>query len=556
MFRKKKEVMPEDGIFDMELLDEGEEEEALEAPAPKKKSGNKKLLVLLLAGVVAIGAIFGVVALALTPESLPRVETIKLERGSITSYLNTSGTVNSMNTKTYFSPVNASVNSATLKVGDVVTEGQQLVTFDTSSLERDNQRAELTEAASIHGNRDTVSKAEQAQSKAANAASRIAALETDIANYQQYIQDCNTYISQRTRELTETSNNIGLQIEQVQGSMTSLQSEMQMLDAQYAEEPSDESYLAARENLQSQLDSLNQQYYDLKVQLNSVSNPATDESIIYYNNEIASAQNELAGMQSDLAEQEGIKSTGESSKLSDNARAQLEANSNLASLESSTVAELLEKGRRGISAEFGGVISKVGGAVNGTAVTQGMELVSVSSNQQVQVDITIPKNDYDKVKEGQSADITIGDKQYQGTVSGISKIARQNEKGAAILTAEVVIDNPDADIFLGVEAKVKINLGTAENVLVAPMEIVNSDTEGNFCYVLHNGVIGKKTVETGAQQESQVEIVSGLEETDVVIPTLPDNLKVGMRAEPMTQAEIDAQDAYKKQIQDALDQLQ
>ena len=39
----------------------------------------------------------------------------------------------------------------------------------------------------------------------------------------------------------------------------------------------------------------------------------------------------------------------------------------------------------------------------------------------------------------------------------------QNEKGTPVISATVSIDNPDEDIFLGVDAKVKIYAASAKN---------------------------------------------------------------------------------------------
>lgn len=59
-----------------------------------------------------------------------------------------------------------------------------------------------------------------------------------------------------------------------------------------------------------------------------------------------------------------------------------------------------------------------------------MELIAVASNEEVAVNVTVSKYDYDKLKEGQKAAITIADRTYKGTVSRISKMATTNEKGA------------------------------------------------------------------------------------------------------------------------------
>ena len=56
-----------------------------------------------------------------------------------------------------------------------------------------------------------------------------------------------------------------------------------------------------------------------------------------------------------------------------------------------------------------------------------------------------------------------------------------------------------------------------KDVLYLPNENVNTSTEGDFVYVVQNGVVKKKAVELGITSNSKVEIKSGLKEGDKVV---------------------------------------
>lgn len=163
-------------------------------------------------------------------------------------------------------------------------------------------------------------------------------------------------------------------------------------------------------------------------------------------------------------------------------------------------------------------------------MTQGMELFTLQNTDKVSVDINVSKYDYAKVKEGQTADITIGDKKYTGKVTKISHIATTNEKGSTLIAATVSIDKPDKDIFLGVDAKVKIYAEKAEDVVTLPAGVVNIGKDGSFCYVLKDGVITKQDITTGISSEDFVEITDGIRAGDEVIEDLG-SLEEGMTAE-------------------------
>ena len=193
------------------------------------------------------------------------------------------------------------------------------------------------------------------------------------------------------------------------------------------------------------------------------------------------------------------------------------------------VEELVEEGKKGISADFNGVISK-SAVQQGAAATQGMELFTLQNTDKVSVDINVSKYDYDKVKEGQNADITIGDRKYTGKVTKISHIATTNEKGSTLIPATVSIDKPDKDIFLGVDAKVKIYAEKVEDVVTLPAGVVNIGKDGSFCYVLKDGVITKQDITTGISSEDSVEITDGIKAGDEVIEDLGAR-EEGMKAE-------------------------
>ena len=194
--------------------------------------------------------------------------------------------------------------------------------------------------------------------------------------------------------------------------------------------------------------------------------------------------------------------------------------------------ELVQAAKKGISADFNGVISKVS-VVEGSTTALGTELFTLQNTDNVDVNVNISKYDYDKVKEGQKAEITLAGKTYEGEVKSVSHIATQNEKGASLISADVKIMNPDEEIFIGVDAKVTIQAEQARDVLVIPAEVVNIGKEGSFCYVLENGVIIRKDITTGISSDDYVEVMDGLAEGDEVIRDLGD-LEEGMTAEAST----------------------
>ena len=235
---------------------------------------------------------------------------------------------------------------------------------------------------------------------------------------------------------------------------------------------------------------------------------------------LESASDELAVLQSDLASEKAI-AEADSTSLTKEEKEKLKVTDNLSELDAKSAKELVEEGKKGITAEFNGIVSKAD-IKQGAAATQGMELFTIQNTDKASVDVTLSKYDYDTVKEGQSAEITLGDNTYQGTVTKMSHIAVQNEKGTPVISATVSINDPDDDIFLGVDAKVKIHAASAKNVVTLPVEVVNIGKDGSFCYVIEDGLVTKRDITTGISSEDYVEVIDGIKEGEEVISDLGD----------------------------------
>ena len=235
---------------------------------------------------------------------------------------------------------------------------------------------------------------------------------------------------------------------------------------------------------------------------------------------LESASDELAELQSDLASEKAI-AEADSTSLTKEEKEKLKVTDNLSELDAKSAKELVEEGKKGITAEFNGIVSKAD-IKQGAAATQGMELFTIQNTDKASVDVTLSKYDYDTVKEGQSAEITLGDNTYQGTVTKMSHIAVQNEKGTPVISATVSINDPDDDIFLGVDAKVKIHAASAKNVVTLPVEVVNIGKDGSFCYVIEDGLVMKRDITTGISSEDYVEVIDGIKEGEEVISDLGD----------------------------------
>ena len=209
------------------------------------------------------------------------------------------------------------------------------------------------------------------------------------------------------------------------------------------------------------------------------------------------------------------------------AREELEAENQTKEIESADSLESLEKAEGGVVAEFDGVVTEVN-AVEGGSAAVGEKILKLDSTEEVMVKISVTKYDLDKIALGQEAKVTIASREYQGKVSKINKMAETNNSGAAVVGTEIEILNPDSDVILGVEAKVIISTAKEENAVLIPVTAVNVDMNGDFVYVVEEGILVKKPVVTGISSDTMIQIVEGLSEGEQVVTEVTAALMEGM----------------------------
>ena len=527
----------------------------------KKNKTSKKVLKIVIP-VVGVVVILGAVVaknIASAGEAMAQsmaVETMKVEKGDVTETVETSGIVVSGQQKVFFSPVNATVKTADFQVGDLVKAGDKLVEFNLDDLEAQNQKAELTVKANSLGYQDTINKSAEAAQKQAEAKNKAATLQQQVDAKKQEVanltaavagdaqaqavaqQQANDSINTQIATLQQQQGELAVTVEQAQAAYNAAQNVQQNAQVNFDAATAtgnatdiataSETLKAANAALstakndydtkKSQLDNVDTQITALKASLSTGTEEGENADL---QKKLTTAQSELADLQTQLETQKTI-AEGDTATLSKEAKAQMQTNNNLAELEQKSLAELIEEGKKGISAEFNGVISDRQ-VVEGATVAQGMQMFTLQSIDDVNVDVTLSKNVYEKVQEGQKATITFAGQTYEGTVTRISRIATSGMSGSnqaatsTAITATVHIDNPDDKIFLGVEAKVSIQAAEAKDVVILPTEAVNIGKDGSFCWVCEDGILTKRIIETGTTSDDCIEITTGLEVGEEVI---------------------------------------
>lgn len=249
-------------------------------------------------------------------------------------------------------------------------------------------------------------------------------------------------------------------------------------------------------------------------------------------NEISDAA-EIAELKADLAEFKAERKAALNSVMSDEKLAQLKNSMNLAGISVNSSKKYLDEGKAGIMAGISGVITELNLSEGG--MTSGTASVVIQSLENPEISLSLGKYDLGRIKTGQSVIITIGDAEYPGHISHIDAVTSV-EGTNTVVKAKVAFDMVPENVVLGIETDLSILVASRHNVVVLPFEVIRTDREGDYCFVIENGLSKKVYIELGIGSDTHSEVLSGLEEGAVVVYTAPTSLTEGM---PVT---IDSQD--------------
>lgn len=545
-----------------EKIEKKEKKEKTPLTQEQRKKRRKRIIF----GAIAVAAAAAIVLPRLfAPEVLPVVNVVEVGKGEVEQTIEGSGTVKSEEVKTYFSPVSATIEAFDLKVGDMVEAGEILLTYNETELNQLYRQAELTGSAANYSYLDAINKDNENVSEYQRSSAALEVIESQLEEE----KDESDHVQDRIEEYSEKQADVQLRISEQQVISSNAQAKIDQanqdkkeaedlkasVDEQLKEQEQEEQQKPAegggtpKEGITPE--EAEKQKADADVIIANADKVIAEQTVIRdkaleklngeqkeleeikeklsdYQERLEDSGENLQELQTDKAKEQGIRDSSDAAILSNEAKQQLAANNSLSSLNAQMTKEDISAGKSGIKAEFSGVVTEVS-AVSGGPAAKGGSLFRVASNENVIVDMSVTRYDLEKLEVGQSAEITLAGKSYTGTVSKLSRLAAANEKGTPVVSAEIHVENPDENIYLGLEAKVKVNGHKEEDVIVVPLEAVNTGKDGNFCYIVENGIVVKKEVETGLASATMVEIKTGLQAGDKVIRSGIEIVEEGMK---------------------------
>lgn len=167
----------------------------------------------------------------------------------------------------------------------------------------------------------------------------------------------------------------------------------------------------------------------------------------------------------------------------------------------------------------------------GDMYSMGDPIYVVQEITPVKLLVGVSESDYTKIKKGDSVSITVDAIPGRTFTGKVNRIYPTVDSSSHTFTVEVIVPNSDRALRPGMYAKVEVTFGINHSVVVPDDAIVKQQGSGQrFVYVVQgDNTVKSSLVTLGRHLDDEYEILSGLNEGDVIAVKGSANLKDGSK---------------------------
>ena len=167
-----------------------------------------------------------------------------------------------------------------------------------------------------------------------------------------------------------------------------------------------------------------------------------------------------------------------------------------------------------------GLVTSVDAPLAGQNITPATATFSVVNPKSVFFSATADQTEVTKFKAGQKGTIILDsfpDKEIEGTVTSIGFTPKTGETGTVYeLKIGFVMDNSDYSVRMGMTGDVNFVFKEIKGVIAIPASYVKTENGKNYVWKMVGKDKQKQEIKTGETIDGNTEIVSGLNEKDVI----------------------------------------
>jgi RND family efflux transporter MFP subunit len=183
---------------------------------------------------------------------------------------------------------------------------------------------------------------------------------------------------------------------------------------------------------------------------------------------------------------------------------------------------------------FSGVITRrnvdIGALINSGNTGPNQQLFNIARTDPIRVYVSVPEAYAGTVRPGVHATIQLSSADGQNYSGNVVRNAEAIDPGTRTLLTEIDVPNPKGELLPGSYAQVHFALKIPVPRLTIPVNALLSRAEGTRAAVVDaNGKVQLKPIVIGRDYGREVEVLSGIEQSDLIVLNPSDSLEDGQQ---------------------------
>ncbi len=153
----------------------------------------------------------------------------------------------------------------------------------------------------------------------------------------------------------------------------------------------------------------------------------------------------------------------------------------------------------------------------GTSGKSHVPLVTLQALDTIRIFVDVPEPNVSAVRPGMVVRLearALRDRAFEGRVSRVSSSL---DLSTRTMRVEIDVPNRDHAVLPGMDLVVRLDLGEHPRTLTVPADVVHTDADGAYVWIVHDGRAHRQRVRLGADSGSRVELAEGVKPDDAVV---------------------------------------
>ena len=174
-------------------------------------------------------------------------------------------------------------------------------------------------------------------------------------------------------------------------------------------------------------------------------------------------------------------------------------------------------GKMNVKAPFDGVITNLPHYTTDVKVANNQPMVSIMNYANLFLEVNFAESNMPYIQVNQPVNVTQPTLPYDTLRGVISEISPAISAETRTFKCKILIQNSELKLRPGMFVKAEVVIDRSENVIVIPKNIVQTNRNRKFVYVVERNVAVIRNLTIGIEDDDNVEVLEGLAENDQLI---------------------------------------